>query len=176
MTKTASHAARVSFFDASALAKVFAQEPGSEIIRPYFESEPTKYTTQFCFYEALNVLKNSRLPKDQIKPKAKNKTQLSQDEYLSAANRLFNWFRTSSRNINDIEFTKPETFAEAQRIAAGTGLDLSDAFQILSVKSGYFSPLCGDSATVLVTADKGLSIAARAEGLRVWYFMSEAAP
>jgi predicted nucleic acid-binding protein len=46
-------------------------------------------------------------------------------------------------------------------------IDFSDAFQILSVKKGYFSPLCGDSQTVLVTADAELAKAAEQEGLKV---------
>jgi hypothetical protein len=54
-------------------------------------------------------------------------------------------------------------------------LDLSDAFQILSVKA--FAPhMIGGSRTILVTADKELAKAARAEGLRVWSVLEEPAP
>lgn len=56
------------------------------------------------------------------------------------------------------------------------GLDLSDAFQIHSVKEGFFSNMCGDSKTYLVTADKKLAKAARAEELRVWSVLEEPAP
>jgi len=157
---------RASLFDASALVKVFSQEPGTEIVRPYFDSESTKYTTPFCFYEALNVLKGKWLYKN----------QLTKDEYLSAAYRLSIWFGASSRKVKDIEFTEPMTFAKAKNLVESTSLDLSDCFQILSIKDGYFSPLCNDSATILVTADKNLSIAARDESLRVWYLMEEPAP
>jgi predicted nucleic acid-binding protein len=52
-----SASARADFFDASALAKVFTDEPGSNIVREYWNSRATKYTTPFCFYEAMNVLK-----------------------------------------------------------------------------------------------------------------------
>jgi hypothetical protein len=55
-------------------------------------------------------------------------------------------------------------------------LDLSDAFQIMSVKRGYFSSLTNDSATVLVTADNSLAQAARSEGLRVWNVNLDPAP
>ncbi len=61
-------------------------------------------------------------------------------------------------------------------IAERSRLDLSDAFQILSVKKGYFSVLASESSTVLVTADKELADAARAEGLRAWSLMLEPAP
>ena len=55
-------------------------------------------------------------------------------------------------------------------------LSLANAFQIVSVKEGYFSHLVNDSKTVLVTADKLLAAAARAEGLRVWSAMEEPPP
>jgi hypothetical protein len=71
-------AARADFFDASALGKIYSQEPCSEIARQYFNSRPMKYTTPFCFYEAMNVLKG----------KWKYKGQLTLDEYLDAAFRL----------------------------------------------------------------------------------------
>jgi hypothetical protein len=53
---------------------------------------------------------------------------------------------------------------------------MSDAFQILSVKEGYFSGLVGDSSTVLVTADEGLAKVARIEGVKSWYCLGEAEP
>jgi hypothetical protein len=49
---------RADFFDASALAKVYADEEYSEIVRRYFNNRSTKYTTPFCFYETLTVLKS----------------------------------------------------------------------------------------------------------------------
>lgn len=159
-------AVRADFFDASALVKLHVQEEGSEIIRPYFNRQPTKYTTPFCYYEALNVLKVKWLYRKEI----------VKEQYLDAAFRLTAWFGSTSRGVKDIDFTEPATFQAATRIVDRTSLDLSDAFQILSVKIGYFSPLCGDSQTLLVTGDKGLATAARAEGLRVWYFMGEPAP
>jgi hypothetical protein len=53
MTRTAY---RADFFDACSLVKIYCDEPDSEIVRPYFYSRSTKYTTPFCFYEALNAL------------------------------------------------------------------------------------------------------------------------
>jgi predicted nucleic acid-binding protein len=158
--------ARADFFDASALAKVYCDEPGSDIGRPYFNSRATKYTTPFCFYEAMNVPKG----------KWKHKGQLTIDQYLDAAFRLTAWYGASSSQVKDLDFTDPATFADAKKLAQRSLLDLSDAFQILSVKNGYFSVLVNDSATVLVTADKELAYAARVEGLRVWNLMLEPAP
>lgn len=158
--------ARADFFDASALAKIYSDEPHSECVRDYFLRRPTKYTTPFCFYEAMNVLKG----------KWKYKEQLTLEEYLDAAFKLTSWYGVSSSKIKDLDFTEPVTFTKAQEIAERSQLDLSDAFQILSVKMGYFSVLTNESSTVLVTADKGLAEAAKMEGLRVWNLMEEPAP
>ncbi len=159
-------ACRADFFDASALAKVYCDERGSDIVRSYFRSRATKYTTPFCFYEAMNVLKG----------KWKFKGQLTLEQYLDAAFRLTAWFGASSSQVKDLNFTDPLTFSEAKALAQRTNLDLSDAFQILSVKKGYFSHLINDSTTVLVTADKDLADAAKLEGLRTWNPLVESAP
>jgi predicted nucleic acid-binding protein len=63
-----------------------------------------------------------------------------------------------------------------QEISDKYSLDLSDAFQILSVKEGYFSALIDESSTILVTADEALAKAARSEGIRSWYFLEEPEP
>lgn len=155
-----------NFFDASSLVKVYTHEPGSEIVRDYFGRQPTKYTTPFCFYEALGVLKVKWLYRKEI----------TKNQYLNAAFELSAWYGASSSSIKDLDFTSPTTFSEARRLADKTSLDLSDAFQILSIKTGYFAPLVGDSQTVLVTADKGLAAAARSEGVHTWYFVDKPAP
>jgi predicted nucleic acid-binding protein len=157
---------RANCFDASALVKLYTDERGSDIVRNYFDSEPTKYATPFCFYEALNVLKVKWLYRNEI----------SRDEYLDAAFRLTAWYDAMYCYIEDIEFVSPQTFVEAKRLVEQTGLDLSDAFQILSVKAGYYSGMTGGSSTILVTGDRGLASVARAEGLQVWYFLDEHAP
>jgi predicted nucleic acid-binding protein len=159
-------ACRADFFDASALVKIYSDEPCSDVVRPYFRERATKYTSPFCFYEALNALKG----------KWKYQGKMSNAQYLDAAFQLTAWYSAATRRIDDLDFTDPMTFSDAKRLANSSQLDLSDAFQILSVKKGYFSPLANESATVLVTADSDLAVAARSEGLRVWNLMSEPAP
>ena len=153
-------------FDASALVKLHVDEEGTENVRAYFNSEATKYTTQFCFYEALGVLK----------VKWKYRSELSKKDYLEAAFKLASWYSASSRSIEDIDINSPEVFGEAKKLVDKTGLDLSDVLQILSVKNGYFSHMVGDSKTILVTADKDLASVAREQGIRSWYFIDEPAP
>ena len=150
--------ARADFFDASALVKVFCNEPWSDVIRDYFYKRHTKYTTPFCFYEAMNVLKS----------KWRDRGQLSKYDYLDAAFGLAAWFSASSANLPDVSFTDHATFLRAHDIATRTNLDLSDAFQIVSVKFGYYAPMMNESTTILVTADRGLAEVARNEGVKVW--------
>lgn len=161
-----SHYARASFFDASALVRVYVEEPGSEAVRSYFHSEATKFTTQFCFYETLNVLKSKWV----------HRQLLTRDEYLEASFRLVAWYGMMRRTISDLDFTEPTVFFKAKDLAERTGLDLSDSLQILSVSLGDFSSFCEGSKTVFVTADKPLAKVARTEGLRVWSVLEEPAP
>jgi hypothetical protein len=111
-----------------------------------------------------------------LKGKWKHKGQLTPEQYFDAAFHLTAWYGASSSRVKDLNFTEPNTFVEAKEIAQRNQLDLSDAFQILSVKKGYFSVLVNESSTILVTADKELAGAARNEGLRAWNLMVEPAP
>lgn len=111
-----------------------------------------------------------------MKSKWLYKGQLGREEYLDAAFKLTAWYGATTQKIKDIDLTNPLTFHQAQALVQKTGLDLSDVFQILSVKEGYFSDLINDSRTLLVTADNGLAAAAKTEGIRVWSVMEENAP
>lgn len=158
---------RANCFDASALVKVFARERGSDIVREYFHSRsPTKYTTPFCFYETLNVLKVKWLYRKEI----------TKEEYTEAAFRLVAWFGASTRYAKDIDLNEPRIFFTVRELAERHSIDLSDAFQIVSVKDGYFSHLVNESQTILVTADEGLAKAARIEGVKAWYCIGEPEP
>jgi predicted nucleic acid-binding protein len=158
--------ARASFFDASALVKVYVEEPRSEVLRTYFNAEATKFTTTFCFYETLNILK----------AKWKHGGKLTKEQYLEASFRLTAWHAFNLRYITNPELTEPVTLCAAKDLAACTGLDMSDALQLITVRDGYFSSLAEGSRTVFVTADKELATQAGQLGLRVWYVMNEDPP
>lgn len=158
--------ARANCLDASALVKLHIEEIGSDVVRKYVNNEPTNYTTPFCYFEALNVLKMKWLYRKQI----------SKEEYHKAAFSLTAWFSLVSKQVCDLDFTDPLTFRDVQTLSKQYSIDLSDAFQILSVKKGYFSPLSGESRTILVTADEVLAKIARAEGIRAWYCLTEPNP
>lgn len=157
---------RANCLDASALIKLYIEEPGSDILRQYKANEPTCYTPIFCYFEALT----------QFKVKWLYRKEISQEQYRKATSSLTAWFAHTAKRMPDLDFTDPGIVLEAQSLSKRYSLDLSDAFQILSVKKGFFSSLPGESSTILVTADGDLVKAARNEGIKAWYFMSEAQP
>jgi predicted nucleic acid-binding protein len=121
-----SRAVHATCFDASALVKRYVDEPGSAALRAYWQTQATRYTTPFCFYETLGVLKRYRL----------NGT-LTQKAYLRAASDLVAWFRASHSRIEDLDFARVDVFHDARELAEHSDLDLSDAFQLLSLQVGY---------------------------------------
>ena len=136
-------------------------------MREYFRSRsPTKYTTPFCFYETLSVLKVKWLYRKEI----------TKEEYTEAAFRLTAWYSSSTRFAQDIDLKEPTVFSRVRALAERHSLDLSDAFQIVSVKDGYFSHLIDESQTILVTADEALAKAARLEDVKSWYCLGEPEP
>ena len=158
--------ARAICLDASALVKLYVEELGSDIVQKFVNTEPTRYTTPFCYFEALNVLKVKWLYRKEI----------SKEEYHTATLSLTAWFAYVSKEVRDLDFTDPFIFRDVQTLSERYSIDLSDAFQILSVKKGFFSRLSGESKTILVTADEVLAKAARAEGIKAWYFLTEPNP
>ena len=166
MSANKSTSVRAVCFDASALLKLYVEEDGSDRLRAFFYGEPTKYTTHLCFHEALTLLKVNWLYRN----------KLTTEQYNSAVFDLVIWFRDSASRYPDLDFTSPLVLPEVQRIAGQYDLDISDAFQILSVKDGYFQGLVDGSKTILATADAKLAKAAKAEGIRVWNCLKEEAP
>lgn len=163
MTDTA---VRANCFDASALIKRYVQEQGSDRIRKYWAQEATKFTTSLCFYETLTQLKVCHF----------YRKTLNREEYHRTTLDLCSWFaEVVLKDYPEPKFLSPSVFFEAKKMVDKYQLDLSDAFQILSVKA--FAPhMIGGSRTILVTADEELGKAARAEGLRVWSVLEELAP
>ena len=67
-------------------------------------------------------------------------------------------------------------FTEVENLARKHKIDVSDAFQIVSVKKHYFSRPEFRSKPILITADKPLADAARMEKIHVWYCVHEPEP
>jgi hypothetical protein len=82
----------------------------------------------------------------------------------------------ADRGNRDLDFTHREIFSEAKELAESYDLDLSDAFQLLSLRAGFFAALAGESKTVLVTADEKLAAVARRMKLPVWDCLRQPMP
>ena len=159
-------APRANCFDASALVKAWVDEPDCGPARLYFNTRsPMTYTTPFCYFETLSTMKRKWLRGD-----------ITREIYLNAAFGVTVWFQAASRKVKDLDLTHPPTFARAREIVERYEIDLSDAFQILSVKEGYSSPLVNESQTLLVTADRRLAEVATSEGLKAWYCLEGPVP
>ena len=163
-----SQAARAMFLDASVLVAIYSDEPRSALVRARCEAEPLRYTTPFCYYEAMNVLKS----------KWKFKKQIDFQTYREACTSLTAWFGAIDRKgwVKDSTFLSPEVLRDVRTLVERSELDFSDAFQIYSLKCGYFSVLTGESSAILATADAELARVARQEGVKAWQIDVEAAP
>lgn len=158
--------ARAAFFDASALVKLYIPEAKSDEVHAFFNSESTKFTTSFCFYEALSILKS----------RWKNQKLLSQDEYLEACFRLSAWFLFNERYCKNPDLTDAKTLCDARDLAKTHMLDMSDALQLLTARDGTYSSFVTGSKTVFVTADRELARVATLLGLKVWNVLDDPPP
>jgi predicted nucleic acid-binding protein len=156
---------KTAYLDASALVKLLVPEDGSRAVRDYFSTHSVFTTTSICFAETLGALK------------LKFKNQLiSTDQYLAACSELMAHIRGHTLEIEDIGISKNYIFDEVECIAKMYELDVSDAYQIVTLRRGAFSTLTGDSRPFLITADQQLAAAARREGHQVWDCLRESAP
>ncbi|MCU7874995.1 MAG: type II toxin-antitoxin system VapC family toxin [Candidatus Thiodiazotropha sp. (ex Lucinoma borealis)] len=158
---------RTHLLDTSALLKLFLIEDGSENLRGYFNSRSVFWTTSFCFAELLGVLKRKYLS---------NKENLTEEEYLATSEDIVAHFRNHRISIAEVDITQFDIFNDVENIVRRYSIDLADAFQVVTLKRGIASSLTEDSRTILITADSGLSEAAKNEGLRVWNCLNEPAP
>ena len=161
--------------DASAIVKLVLNELGSSELRQYFSRESNFTVTSLCFAEALGVLKVKRF----------NQKSMTDEEYFSGCDELMVYVADGNIEIEDIEVKDRSVFDEVEKLVRKYNegkpkdktIDISDAFQIVSVKRNYFSRFPNtDSKPILVTGDQPLAKAARDEGLRVWYCIDEQPP
>jgi predicted nucleic acid-binding protein len=161
---------RIHYLDASVLVKLLVKEPGSEVVEEYMTREFTSAfnTTTLCFAEALGVLKlkyfNKRRP-----------DHIDEETYFTGADELMAYMASCRIELVDVGITDSEVFTEVEEIARRHSLDVADAFQIVTVQRDHFSRF-PEAHPILITADKKLAKAARAQKLRVWNCVREKAP
>ena len=156
---------RVHYLDASVLVKLIITESGTDTIKKYMKAEHTStfYATSLCFAETLGVLKTKYL----CKP-------IDQEKYFTAGD-VLSAYISGDIELVDVDISDSAIFMEVEDIARRNGLDIVDAYQIVTIKKDYFSRL-PHSRPILVTADSGLAKAAGKEGLRVWDCLTEQPP
>ena len=162
-------AVRTHYLDTSAIIKLLVDEADCKIIRDYFNKQGTFYTTSLCFAETLGKLKDMHFHR-------KPPNQITKAQYLDACNHLMAHITCGSIGIDEIAINDREVYKEVENLVQKHSLDVADAFQIYTLKEGYFSRLIGESSPILITADGGLAKASRNEGLKAWNCVKEPVP
>lgn len=158
-------AVKVRYLDASALVKLYVDEPQSDVVRAFVNAEPKPFqTTTLCFAEALNVLKRKWL------------NGLSTQAYLNAVHHLIVDAWGNAIEIQDFGLLDPFVESDIDRMVTAYVIDVSDALQLLTIAKGVHSIFVGESRSVLITADARLAQAADSEHIRVWNCTDGPAP
>ena len=161
---------RTHYLDASALVKLVIAEDHAEKLRAYC-GRALLATTSLCFGEALGVLKSKW-----------THGRLTQESYLAACEDLFARVRNNSLEIEDTPLLSGNSqelranYEKIEKLAQKHSLDISDALQLLTLRSGTYSRLEGPARASLVTADCKLARAAKAEGMPAWDCVHDPAP
>ena len=147
----------IYFWDASALIKIFFEEPGSDSVRAFYKEQQGQfYTTSLCIGETLGVMKRERMAK-----------RITQKRYTTAAHAFLSEIKSSCIGILEESLTDSAIFFEAVRLSDKYKIDLIDAHQIVTLR---LSKIVG---ATLISADKGLLDAARHSGIVVWDCLRE---
>jgi predicted nucleic acid-binding protein len=163
-------AIRVNYLDASAIVKLVVRENRSRELQDYFSYLGDSYlTTSLCFSETLGALSQKY-----------KKGEIGYQEYLQACEELLCMERDCSIEIYDVGISDRHAFDQAERMILAyensrkRRLDLSDAFQLVTLKMAF--PTLENSSKLLITADCYLARVAEAEGLAVWNVMTDDPP
>ena len=157
---------RIQYLEASALVKLLVPENGSEELERYKKRMLgcVFCTTSLCFAETLGALKAKHIH-----------GLISEEEYLTACDILLGWgSHEAVLELEDVEIKDRLVFMDVEKLVKKYQIDVSDAFQIVSIKRNPLGRSGNDM--MLITGDKGLRDAARGEGVQVWYCVDEPEP
>jgi hypothetical protein len=110
---------------------------------------------------------------------------MTDEQYFSRCDELMAYVADGFIEIEDVEVKDRSVFNEVEKLTRKHNegkpkdklIDISDAFQIVSVKGNSFSRFPNtDSKPILITGDQALANAALSDGLRVWNCMNEPSP
>lgn len=164
------YSVRAHYLDASALVKLVAddpsEEPGRDCLRQYYRDHcGHQYATSYCVTEALSAFKMKFLRK-----------QITEIQYIKYVHDFIRTIVGVNLRIDEVSILSPIVLSETERLIRTYKLDFLDCFQIVTILHGQFHMLGPASKSILVTADRELAKAARAEGAKVWECTTEAAP
>lgn len=163
------YSVKAHYLDASALVKLAdesaGESSGRDALRKYYNEHSCMYATSYSLAEAFGVFKRKFL-----------KNEITRDLYLKYVQDLVNRTVGWKLQIDEIDILLPVVWSETARIVGRYDIDFLDCFQIVTALHGRNRVLVGESKSILVTADRELAKAARAEGARVWECTSELAP
>ncbi len=149
---------KLHYLDANCLVKLVIEEYHSADLRKYFyRNGVVCATTTFCFYEALGVLKAKWINK-------KRPDHISEEQYFAACEELCALVEDENIELEEISFSDRATFNESEVLASTHKIDLSDAFQLVTLKRGMFARLEA-GVSVLISEDAGILKAAQQDGL-----------
>ncbi|MEW8058543.1 MAG: hypothetical protein AB2787_03650 [Candidatus Thiodiazotropha endolucinida] len=149
------------YLDANCLVKLVVDEIGSNELREHCSKQGIIFaTTNFCFYEALGVLKTKWIKKN--RPDC-----ISEESYLMACEDLCARVEDEQIKIEEIAIHNRQLFNDSEKLTKKYRIDLSDAFQLVSIKKGMLARLKTPINPNLISEDEGIYRAAKGEGLQV---------
>lgn len=158
------------FLDASALVALvldsWIPQPGASEINAFWTTwSNLSYTNEPSLTEAFTVLKREW-----------KRGPLSLDDYKCAVGMLHSMTIGDGFRISTFDYWQPKHCDLALQIVAKHSVDFLDAIQIVDIKQGPYYDWVSESATVLVTSDHNLAMAARSEGITSWCAHCEPPP
>lgn len=157
------------YLDASALVKLVAndpaEKPGRDAVRKYYHEHANMYATSYSVAETFSAFKGEFV-----------RGEIAQNEYIKDVREFIRIVLGVHLQIDEVPILSPDVFSEAERLIKAHGIDFLDCFQIVTILRGRFRVLGPQSKSILITADRNLAKAARAEHARVWECTSEPAP
>ena len=148
---------KVRYLDASALVKLVVDEGDHDYVRQFYHSTTNFAATSLCLAEALGAVKAKW-----------SHGRISEEQYFAATRNLVINAWGGRIEIDDINLFTPQSLSSVESLAKRHSLDLSDSLQLATILQGKYAHLGPNSASVLVTADRKLAMAAESEGIRAW--------
>jgi predicted nucleic acid-binding protein len=139
-------------------------EPGREALRAYYWANTASvYATSYSVAETLSAFK-----------KKFGQGRISEEQYLKYIREFLRTVVGVNLRIDEVPILS--VFSKAERLIKTHGIDFLDCLQIVTIMEGQFRNSVLGSQSILITADRPLAKAARAEGARVWKCTTEDAP